>query len=209
MKKEKELKKAIKKKYQGIVVSDKMDKTIVVRIDRIKTHPKYQKRFTTSKNFKYCKSVKIINKVIEISECINPKNHENLKYLKNHTNMIQEESKIKVADNSGAKVVQCIQVLGGYKKRYTRIGEVFVAAVKEAVPHAAIKKGDVVRAILVRTKKEIKRKDGTCLRFDENACVIVDKEKKEPKGTRIFGQLAREVRRAGFVKIASLAPEVL
>lgn len=123
--------------------------------------------------------------------------------------MIQEESKVKVADNSGAKVVQCIRVLGGYKKRYTRVGEVFTAAVKEATPHTPIKKGDVVRAVLVRTKKEIKRKDGTCLRFDENACVIVDKEKKEPKGTRIFGPIAREVRRAGFAKIASLAPEVL
>ncbi|MCK4540118.1 50S ribosomal protein L14 [Candidatus Parcubacteria bacterium] len=123
--------------------------------------------------------------------------------------MIQAESKIKVADNSGAKIVQCIRVLGGYKKRYARIGEVFTAAVKEAVPHTPIKKGDVVRAILVRTKKEIRRKDGTYLRFNENACVIVDKEKKEPRGTRIFGPIAREVRRAGYFKIASLAPEVL
>lgn len=123
--------------------------------------------------------------------------------------MIQEESKLKVADNSGAKIIQCIRVLGGYKKRYTRIGEIFTASVKEAVPHTAIKKGDVVRAILVRTKKEIRRKDGTYLRFGENACVIIDKEKKEPKGTRIFGPIAREVRRKGFFKIASLAPEVL
>jgi len=123
--------------------------------------------------------------------------------------MIQVESKIKVADNSGAKVVQCIRVLGGYKKRYARIGEVFTAAVKEAVPHSAIKKGDVVRAVVVRTKKEIRREDGTYLRFGENACVIVDKEKKEIKATRIFGPVAREVRRAGYFKIASLAPEVL
>ena len=123
--------------------------------------------------------------------------------------MIQEESKLKVADNSGAKIVQCIRVLGGYKKRYTRIGEIFIASVKEAVPHTAIKKGDVVSAILVRSKKEIRRKDGTYLRFGENACVIIDKEKKEPKGTRIFGPIAREVRRKGFFKIASLAPEVL
>ena len=123
--------------------------------------------------------------------------------------MIQVESKIKVADNSGAKIVQCIRVLGGYKKRYARIGEIFTAAVKEATPHTPIKKGDVVRAVLVRTKKEIRRKDGTYLRFNENACVIIDKEKKEPKGTRIFGPVAREVRRAGYFKIASLAPEVL
>ncbi len=123
--------------------------------------------------------------------------------------MIQVETKLKVADNSGAKQVQCIKVIGGYKKRYARIGEVFTAAVKEAVPHSAIKKGDVVRAVLVRAKKEVRRKDGSYLRFDENACVIIDKEKKEPKATRIFGPIAREVRQAGFVKIASLAPEVL
>jgi len=123
--------------------------------------------------------------------------------------MIQVETKLKVADNSGAKEVQCIKVIGGYKKRYARIGEVFTAAVKEAVPHSAIKKGDVVRAVLVRAKKETRRADGSYLRFDENACVIIDKEKKEPKATRIFGPIAREVRQAGFVKIASLAPEVL
>lgn len=123
--------------------------------------------------------------------------------------MIQVESRLKVADNSGAKTVQCIRVLGGYKKRYTRIGEIFTAAVKEATPHMPIKKGDVVRAVLVRTKKEIRRPDGSYLRFDENACVIIDKEKKEPKGTRIFGPIAREVKNAGFAKIASLAPEVL
>lgn len=123
--------------------------------------------------------------------------------------MIQVESKIKVADNSGAKIIQCIRVLGGYKKRYARIGDIFTAAVKEATPHAAIKKGDVVRAIVVRTKKEIRREDGTYLRFSENACVIVDKEKKEIKATRVFGPVAREVRKAGYFKIASLAPEVL
>ena len=123
--------------------------------------------------------------------------------------MIQVESKIKVADNSGAKTVLCIRVLGGYKKRYARVGDIITVTVKEATPHAPIKKGDVLRAVIVRTKKEIRREDGTYLRFNENACVIVDKEKKEPKATRIFGPVAREVRRAGFFKIASLAPEVL
>ncbi len=123
--------------------------------------------------------------------------------------MIQVESKIKVADNSGARIVQCIKVLGGYKKRYARVGEIITAAVKVSTPHTAIKKGDVVRAVIVRTKKEIRRKDGTYLRFDENACVLIDKEKGEPRGTRIFGPVAREVRRAGYFKIASLAPEVL
>ncbi|HOZ56071.1 MAG: 50S ribosomal protein L14 [Parcubacteria group bacterium ADurb.Bin316] len=123
--------------------------------------------------------------------------------------MIQVLSKIKVADNSGAKVVQCIRVLGGYKKRYARIGDIVTASVKEAIPHTAIKKGDVVFAVIVRTKKEIRRKDGTYVRFDDNACVVLDKEKKEPRGTRIFGPVAREIRQAGFVKITSLAPEVL
>ncbi len=123
--------------------------------------------------------------------------------------MIQTESKIKVADNSGARVVQCIRVLGGYRKRYARVGDVITVTVKQATPHTPIKKGDVMRAVIVRTKKEIRRKDGTYIRFDENACVIIDKEKLEPKATRIFGPIPREVRRAGFFKIASLAPEVL
>jgi len=124
--------------------------------------------------------------------------------------MIQVQTYLKVADNSGAKEVQCIRVLGGYKRRYGRIGDIIVAAVKSATPHAAVKKSDVVKAVIVRTKKEIRRPDGSYLRFDDNACVIiVDAEKKDPKGTRIFGPVAREVRRAGFIKIASLAPEVL
>ncbi len=124
--------------------------------------------------------------------------------------MIQVQTKIKVADNSGAKIVQCIRVLGGYRRRYARVGDIITATVKQAVPHAAIKKGDIVKAVIVRTKKEIGRADGTYLRFDENACVIIiDRDKKEPKGTRIFGPVPREIRRAGFIKIASLAPEVL
>ncbi len=124
--------------------------------------------------------------------------------------MIQVQSKMKVADNSGAKIVQCIRVLGGYRKRYARVGDIITASVKQATPHAPIKKKDIVKAVIVRTKKEIRRSDGSYIRFNENACVIiVDKDKKDPKGTRIFGPVPREVRRAGFVKIASLAPEVL
>ena len=123
--------------------------------------------------------------------------------------MIQTESRLKVADNSGAKEVLCIRVLGGYRKRYARVGDIIVATVKSASPHMPVKKGDIVRAVVVRTKKEIRRADGTYLRFDDNACVIIDKEKKEPKGSRVFGPVAREVRRAGFFKIDSLAPEVL
>jgi len=106
-------------------------------------------------------------------------------------------------------MVLCIKVLGGSKRRYAGVGDIITASVKEAVPHSAIKKGDVVRVVIVRTKKEIRRKDGSYLRFDDNACVVVDKEKKEPKATRIFGPIAREVRRKGYFKVASMAPEVL
>ena len=114
-----------------------------------------------------------------------------------------------VADNTGAKKLQCIRVLGGYKKRYAVLGDVITCAVKAAVPRAAIKKGDVVHAVLVRLRKEMRRKDGTYIRFDENAAVIIDKANGEPKGTRIFGPVARELRSKGFQKIISLAPEVL
>lgn len=124
--------------------------------------------------------------------------------------MVQVQTYLKVADNSGAKEVQCIRVLGGFKRRYGHVGDIIVVAVKSAVPHAAIKKGDVAKAVIVRTKKEIRRPDGSYVRFDDNACVIInDAEKKDPKGTRIFGPVAREIRREGFIKIASLAPEVL
>ena len=123
--------------------------------------------------------------------------------------MIQVQTILKVADNTGAKKVMCLRVLGGYKKRYAGVGEIITATVKEAMPHAAVKKSDVVHAVIVRVKKEISRPNGVRLRFDENACVIIDKEKKEPKGTRIFGPVARELKQRGFLKIASLAPEVL
>lgn len=123
--------------------------------------------------------------------------------------MIQHRSMLEVADNSGAKKLQCIRVLGGYKKRYAVLGDVITCAVKAAVPRAAIKKGDVVHAVLVRLRKEMRRKDGTYIRFDENAAVIIDKANGEPKGTRIFGPVARELRSKGFQKIISLAPEVL
>lgn len=124
--------------------------------------------------------------------------------------MIQVQTYLKVADNSGAKEIMCIRVLGGTKRRYAHVGDIIIAAVKSATPHAAIKKGDVVKAVVVRTAKEIRRTDGSYLRFSDNAAVIInDVEKKDPKGTRIFGPVAREIRKAGFVKIASLAPEVL
>jgi large subunit ribosomal protein L14 len=116
---------------------------------------------------------------------------------------------LKVADNTGAKRVQCIRVLGGYQKRYARLGEKIIVTVKQAVPHAMVKKSDVLLAVVVRITKETRRPDGSYIRFDENACVIIDKKNGEPKGSRIFGPIPREVRKAGYVKIASLAPEVL
>ncbi len=123
--------------------------------------------------------------------------------------MIQHRTILKSADNTGAKRIQCIRVLGGYQKRYARIGDIITVSIKEASPHSMVKKGDVAHAVIVRTRKEIRRKNGIYIRFDENAAVIVDKKNKEPKGTRIFGPIARELREAGFNKIISLAPEVL
>lgn len=122
--------------------------------------------------------------------------------------MIQVETQLEVADNSGAKRVQCIKVLGGSKRRYARVGDIITVAVKDAIPRGKVKKGDVGRAVVVRTAKDIKRKDGTVIRFDKNAAVMLDK-KNEPVGTRIFGPVARELRAKQFMKIVSLAPEVL
>lgn len=122
--------------------------------------------------------------------------------------MIQVESKLEVADNSGAKSVQCIKVLGGSKRRYARVGDIITVSVKDAIPRGKVKKGEVGRAVIVRTSKDIKRKDGTVIRFDKNAAVMIDK-KNEPIGTRIFGPVARELRAKQFMKIVSLAPEVL
>lgn len=123
--------------------------------------------------------------------------------------MIQHRSMLTVADNSGAKRLQCLRVLGGYKKRYARLGDVITCSVKIAAPRGLVKKGEVVHAVIVRQRKETRRKDGTYIRFDENAAVIIDKKTKEPKGSRIFGPVARELRNNGYQKIVSLAPEVL
>ena len=122
--------------------------------------------------------------------------------------MIQQESRLKVADNSGAKEILCIRVLGGTKKRYASVGDKIVATVKQATPSGNIKKGQVVRAVVVRTKKEVRRVDGSYIRFGDNACVIID-ENGQMKGTRVFGPVARELRDNDFMKVVSLAPEVL
>ena len=123
--------------------------------------------------------------------------------------MIQKYTRLKVADNSGARLIMCIQVLGGSRRRYARVGDIFVAAVKQAQPGAAIKKGEVVRAVVVRTAKGWQREDGTSIRFDDNAAVILADDKENPAGTRIFGPVARELRDRRFMKIVSLAPEVV
>jgi large subunit ribosomal protein L14 len=122
--------------------------------------------------------------------------------------MIQQESDLEVADNTGAKRVKCFKVLKGSKRRYAGVGDVIICSVKEADPKGSVKKGDVVRAVIVRTKSYIRRADGSMLRFYDNSCVIID-DKDNPKGTRIFGPVAREIRDGGFVKISSLAPEVI
>ena len=122
--------------------------------------------------------------------------------------MIQQESYLKVADNTGAKEIHCIRVLGGSKRKYGNIGDVIVASVRKATPGGTVKKGDVVKAVIVRTKRGIRREDGTYVRFDENAAVII-KEDRNPRGTRIFGPVARELRERDYMKILSLAPEVI
>jgi len=122
--------------------------------------------------------------------------------------MIQAYSRVKVADNTGARELMCIRVLGGSKRRYARVGDIFVATVKDANPGGVVKKSDIVKAVLVRSKKTIRRKDGSCIRFDENAAVIIDNQ-NNPRGTRIFGPVARELREKNFMKIVSLSPEVV
>jgi large subunit ribosomal protein L14 len=123
--------------------------------------------------------------------------------------MIQESTRVTVADNSGAKVAECIRVLGGTRRRYARVGDIIVAAVKSAIPNGNVKKGQVVKCVIVRTKKEIGRADGSYIRFSDNAAVILQEDSQEPVGTRIFGPVARELRAKRFMKIVSLAPEVL
>jgi len=122
--------------------------------------------------------------------------------------MIQQESRIKVADNTGARELLCIRVLGGSSRRYAGVGDVIVGTIKDANPGGSVKKGEVVRAVVVRTRKESRRPDGTYIRFDDNACVIID-QNLQPRGTRIFGPVARELRDRRFMRIVSLAPEVL
>ena len=122
--------------------------------------------------------------------------------------MIQQETRLNVADNSGAKEVLCIKVLGGSRKRYAKLGDIIVVTIKKAIPNGIVKKGEVVKAVIVRTRKELRRKDGSYIRFDDNAAVLINNQ-NEPQGTRVFGPIARELRDKKFMKILSLAPEVI
>jgi large subunit ribosomal protein L14 len=123
--------------------------------------------------------------------------------------MIQQESRLRITDNTGAREIMCIRVTGGSKRRYGHVGDTIIASVKNAAPGGSVKKGEIVRAVIVRTAKEFGRADGSYIKFDDNAAVILDGETQNPKGTRIFGPVARELRDKGFMKIVSLAPEVL
>lgn len=123
--------------------------------------------------------------------------------------MIQETTRLKVADNTGARTIMCIRVMGGSNRHYAAVGDIIIASVKTAAPNSGVKKGEVVRAVVVRTAKEYGRSDGSYIRFDENAAVLLEKENTNPRGTRIFGPVGRELREKGFMKIVSLSPEVL
>jgi len=170
-----------KRILQGTVVSDKGDKTIVVKVERTYLHPLFKKTVRRSKKY----------------------------HAHDETNAVKiGETNLDVADNSGARRVQCIKVLGGSKRRYAHVGDVIVVSVKEAIPRGKVKKGDVRRAVVVRVRKDIKRRDGSVIRFDGNAAVIINNN-GEPIGTRIFGPVPRELRAKNHMKIVSLAPEVL
>ena len=202
----------------GIVVSDKMQKTVVVAIERRVPHPLYGKMITRTKRLKAHdeeNSAKVGRSrahhgdppAVE-GQAVARGRDRRTRALNGGPAMIQQESIVKVADNSGAKRALVIRVLGGTRRRYAGLGERVIVAVKDALPNGTVKKSDVARAVVVRTVKETRRKDGSYIRFDENAVVIIN-EAGEPRATRIFGPVARELREKKFMKIVSLAPEVL
>ncbi len=203
---------------QGTVVSDAMDKTIVVRVDTISAHRKYKKVVRRSRKFhahderneaKVGDVVRIVEtRPLSAHEALAPDGDRRGREVDGSRAVIQQESRVKVADNTGARELLCIRVVGGSRRRYARVGDVIVATVKTATPQGSVKKGEVVKAVVVRTKKPYGRNDGTLIGFDENAAVIIDNQ-LNPRGTRIFGPVARELREKNFMKIVSLAPEVL
>ena len=196
-----------KKILNGKVIRDKNDKTIVVLVKRKYSHPFFDKVMTSSKKY-HAHDEKNKFKVGDDVKIIESKPFSKKKKMGSVDKMIQVQTELSVADNTGARVVECIKVLGGSKRRYASVGDNIVVAVKEAITNAKVKKGSVHKAVVVRTKYPILRNDGSKVKFDNNAVVITD-EKGEPLGTRIFGPVTRELRAKGQTKIISLAPEVL
>ena len=197
---------------QGIVVSDKADKTITVRIDTARQHRRYHKivRSSTTLHAHDESNDAHAGDTVVVRECAAAVAPQALAPGRGRgaRPMIQNETRLKVADNTGAREILCIRVRGGSRRRYAGVGDVIVATVKQASPQGSVKKGEVVTAVVVRTKKSYGREDGTYIGFDENAAVIIDAQ-NNPRGTRIFGPVARELRERNFMKIVSLAPEVL
>jgi len=199
-------KRNLRKERIGVVTSNKMEKSIVVSVVKRVKHPMYGKFVLQTKKFVAHdeKNDCNIGDTVRIMEMLAiSRNHR-----KSEVIMVQQESRLKVADNTGAKEVLTIRVLGGTKRRYASVGDKIVVSVKEATPNGTVKKGQVSTAVVVRTKKEVRRQDGSYIRFDENACVLLNAA-GEMRGTRVFGPVARELRDKQFMKIVSLAPEVL
>ena len=193
-------------------MSNKMDKTAVVAVvDRVR-HAKYNKFVLRTKKLYAHDEANDVNIGDKRPRHGDPPAQQEQALARHRSpgacQVIQQESRLRVADNSGAKEVLCIKVLGGTRRRYASIGDIFVATVKDAMPGAGVKKGDVVKCVVVRTKKEKRRPDGSYIRFDENAAVLI-KDDLTPRGTRIFGPVGRELRDRKFMRIVSLAPEVL
>ena len=203
-----------RKVRQGTVVSSKADKTITVRIEVVRRHPVYEKVVRRSATIHAHDEGNEANagdvvRVIESRPRSRTKRWRLVEVLERAARLvIQQESKLKVADNSGAREILCIRVKGGSHRRYAGVGDVITATVKHATPHGSIRKGEVVEAVVVRTRKQLGRPDGTYISFDENAAVLIDAQ-GAPRGTRIFGPVARELRDRNFMRIISLAPEVL
>jgi large subunit ribosomal protein L14 len=181
----------------GIVKSDKMQKTVTVTLTRRFPHPVYGKMMTRTITVK-----------ARDEHGAKAGDTVRLMETRNEEDMVQQESMLRIADNSGARKALVIRVLGGSRRRYAGLGDTVVVAIKDAIPTGQVKKGDVAKAVIVRTVKETRRKDGSYIRFDENAAVLID-DKGEPRATRIFGPVARELREKRYMKIVSLAPEVL
>ena len=203
---------AAPKTRQGVVVSEKGEKTITVRIDVVRRHKRYHKILrSTIKLYAHDeRNDAHEGDTVRVLECRPMSRSQALASGRSAgaCQVIQNETRLKVADNTGAREILCIRVQGGSRRRYAGVGDVITATVKQANPQGSVKKGEVVKAVVVRTKKEFGRDDGTYIAFDENAAVIIDAQ-NNPRGTRIFGPVARELRDGGFMKIVSLAPEVL